>query len=353
MSNLFHRRSPYGISLEVVNSEFYESSVHENGACIDHEHITKHIYSGGAIPGFISVSNSVDHSHLSYVIDEPGQLVQLQHAMINKDPQSVGYWEIEGCAKPEYTLEQVCWGYMSRQSLNDVKDMIVNLGITEGEQVLLHADLRIFFKLVGGVEGIIDVLREVVGKRGVLVTPSFTFSFPDRFDVQKSVSHVGGMTTLFSRQSDVKRVPDGMTSYYLLGSLGEKFIDRWDHSSYGESSIIGQLLSRGGKVLQLGTDILSPIHYVEQLVGVPYRELKRFEGVVNDGEITSHSYTDFYCRTQEIKKLIPDPIRKDYYSSKAEVAYFSKRPCRAFLISDFVEFASPRLARDPLILIER
>lgn len=108
MSNLFHRRSPYGVSLEVINSEFYKSSVYENAPCVDREHITKHIYSIAAIPGFISVNNSVDHSHLSYVVDEPEQLVRLRNIMIDKDPKSIAYWEIEGCTKPTYTLEQVC-----------------------------------------------------------------------------------------------------------------------------------------------------------------------------------------------------------------------------------------------------
>jgi aminoglycoside 3-N-acetyltransferase len=242
---------------------------------------------------------------------------------------------------------------MSRLSLNDVRHMIVDLGITDGDQVLLHADLRIFFKLDGRLEEIIYLLREILGLRGVLVTPSFTFSFPGQFNIRESISRVGGMTTLFSREPDVKRVPDGMTSYYLLGSTGEKYIDRWDHSSYGESSIIGQLLSEGGKVLQLGTDILSPIHFVEQLVGVPYRALKRFNGVVFDGETSYPSYTDFYCRTKEIDKLIPDPIREEYFSTRTSPVHLNKRPCRAFLISDFVEFASPRLEQNPLILIAR
>lgn len=238
-------------------------------------------------------------------------------------------------------------------SLDDLRAMVLDLGITKGDHLLLHADLRIFFKLIGGVEGIVNVLREVVGSQGVLVTPSFTFSFPGQFDVQRTVSHVGGMTTLFSRHPDVKRVPDGMTSYYLLGSSGDKYLERWDHSSYGEASIVGQLSAAGGKVLQFGTDILSPIHYVEQLVGVPYRELKRFEGVVTNGEKIFESYTDFYCRSREAKKVIPDPIREAYYSTLLTATYFNKRACRAFKISDFVEFASPRLARSPLILIER
>ena len=107
MSNLFNRRSPYGVSLEVINSEFYKSSVDEGGPCVDREHITKHIYSAGAMPGFIFVNNSVDHSHLSYTVDEPEQLVHLRDALVGKDPQSIGYWEIEDCAQPKYRLEEV------------------------------------------------------------------------------------------------------------------------------------------------------------------------------------------------------------------------------------------------------
>lgn len=228
----------------------------------------------------------------------------------------------------------------------------MNLGIAEGDRVLVHADLRIFFKVQGGVDEIIDILRDAVGEQGVILTPSFTFSFPGRFDIQKSVSRVGGMTTLFSRQSEVKRVPDGMTSYYLLGSSSDRFVDAWDHSSYGENSIVGQLAATGGKVLQFGTDILSPIHYVEQMVGVPYRELKRFEGVICDGNTTFPSYTNFYCRTQEIKKVIPDPIRKEYYVHRTSAEHLSQRPVRAFAVSDFVDFAIPRLEKDKFLLME-
>ena len=228
----------------------------------------------------------------------------------------------------------------------------MNLGIAEGDRVLVHADLRIFFKVQGGVDEIIDILRDAVGQRGVILTPSFTFSFPGRFDIQESASRIGGMTTLFSRQSDVKRVPDGMTSYYLLGSSADEFVNAWDHSSYGENSIVGQLVATGGKVLQFGTDILSPIHYVEQMVGVPYRELKRFEGIICDRSATFSSYTDFYCRTQEIKKVIPDPIREEYYLHRSPVEYLSHRAIRAFSVSDFVDFAAPRLENDKFILME-
>ena len=241
---------------------------------------------------------------------------------------------------------------MQRNSLNDVRDIIVNLGIGEGDQVLVHADLRIFFKVQGGVDEIINILRDAVGERGVILTPSFTFSFPGRFDIQESVSRVGGMTTLFSRQSGVKRVPDGMTSYYLLGSSADGFLNAWDHSSYGANSIVGQLAATGGKVLQFGTDILSPIHYVEQMVGVPYRELKRFEGIICDGSTEFPSHTDFYCRTQEIKKVIPDPIREEYYLHRTHAEHLSQRPVRAFSVSDFVEFAAPRLEKDKFILME-
>jgi aminoglycoside 3-N-acetyltransferase len=242
---------------------------------------------------------------------------------------------------------------MITRSLSDLREVLLDLGLSQGNEVLIHADLRLLFKVPGGVEGIIETLQDIVGSNGLLVTPSFTFSFPNqKFDIRKSVSNVGGLTTLFSRRLDVARVPDGMTSYYMLGSKSAELIDNWDHSSYGASSVIGQMAARGGKVLQLGTDILSPIHYVEQLVGVPYRELKRFEGLISDGDTTFTSHTDFYCRTKEVKKIIPDPIRAAYYSSAIEQSYFNTRTCRCFSLDHFIAFARPRLAETPNALIE-
>ena len=164
---------------------------------------------------------------------------------------------------------------MIKTSLKELERLLIDLGLESGDNILIHADLRIFGRLEGNGAGLVFLLRELVGPYGLLCTPSFTFSFPQNFDVKHTKSNIGALTALFSDFDSVCRVPDGMTSYYLVGNSSLQMIKKWDNSSYGSGSIIGQLLKNNGKVLQLGTDILSPVHYIEELVGVPYRSIKK------------------------------------------------------------------------------
>jgi len=239
-----------------------------------------------------------------------------------------------------------------KTNLKELERFLIDLGLGSGDNILIHADLRIFGRLEGNGADLISLLRELVGRQGLLCTPSFTFSFPQDFDIKHTKSNIGALTTLFGNFDSVCRVPDGMTSYYLVGDNSLEMIKNWDNTSYGPGSIIGQLLKINGKVLQLGTDILSPVHYVEELVGVPYRTVKRFEGCIIDENSNYHSYTDFYARTMDVKKIIPDPIRSDFYFSNSNKISYNKREIRLFSLEEFVNYASPRLTDDKLILIE-
>lgn len=107
VSNLFCRRSPYGISLELINSDFFEASVDDAQAMVDIEHITRHIYSALPAKGIMSISNDLNHSHFSYVVDEPEHLSKLRDDLIGRDPVSVGYWELEDCEQPSYSISKV------------------------------------------------------------------------------------------------------------------------------------------------------------------------------------------------------------------------------------------------------
>ena len=198
---------------------------------------------------------------------------------------------------------------MHRTQIREYRDLLAKLNVKRGDDVIVHADLRMFGRFEGGITGILEHLLDFIGRDGTLVTPAFTFSFPNSFDILKSQSNIGGMTSLFARHPDVVRVPDGMTSYYLIGARSCDYIEHWDNSSYGANSIIGQLIQNDGSVLQFGTDILSLIHYVEQKVGVPYRQIKRFEGDIISDSASCKSFTDFYARTKDVNKVIPDPIR--------------------------------------------
>ena len=71
---------------------------------------------------------------------------------------------------------------MIKTNLKEVENILINLGLEAGDQVLVHADLRVFGRLEGNGAGLIALLEELVGPQGLVCTPSFTFSFPQNFE---------------------------------------------------------------------------------------------------------------------------------------------------------------------------
>jgi aminoglycoside 3-N-acetyltransferase len=241
---------------------------------------------------------------------------------------------------------------MHETKLREYRSLLCKLGVGQGDNIMLHADLRLFGKIEGGFNTIIDELLSIIGEEGTIVTPSFTFTFPYTFDLLKSHSKIGGLTNLFAKHPNVMRVPDGMTSYYIIGSRAHELIENWDNTSYGQHSIIGQMLKLDGSILQFDTEILSLIHYVEQEVGVPYRELKRFDGKICVENEIFNSFTNFYARVKNVKKIIPDPIRSKYYTEKAKKEFLNGRVTRSFKMKDFVDYAKVKLTKDKMLLVE-
>ena len=243
---------------------------------------------------------------------------------------------------------------MKRTSLLTIETYFRDLGVSEGDVLLIHADLMVFGVIEGNAKEFVPLLQDIVGECGTLVIPSFTFSFPNDFDIKKTPSTTGALSRLFAKEESVKRLPDGMTSYYMIGRDAERFINNWSrsHSSYGENSIPQQICQRFGKVLQLGTDILSLIHSLEENIGVPYREIKRFSGKIVDGNRIYDSYTDFYARIRDVKKVIPDPIRTSFYKGLDNSIQIEGKELRLFDAGAFMKHATPILKDNPTILIK-
>ena len=242
---------------------------------------------------------------------------------------------------------------MIRTSNTDLEIFFSGFDIKKDDILMIHADLRMFGLLENNGKDFISILKSFAGDGGTLIMPSFTFSFPSEFDLQKTRGTIGALGNLFNKEKGVARVPDGMTSYYILGNLSEELILNWSHSSYGEGSIPDQVVNNGGKVLQLGTEVLSLVHLLEQYVGVPYRTKKRFEGIIRDGQSTFKSYTDFYVRSIPVKKIIPDSIRKSFYESKCENILLNKKYSRVFLGSEYIDYGLPRLSKNKWLLVDK
>src|SRR5438552_1126834 len=63
-----------------------------------------------------------------------------------------------------------------------------NLGLREGELLMVHSSLSALGHVVGGAGTVLDALREVIGEQGTLMLPAHSWEWADQggrtFDVR-------------------------------------------------------------------------------------------------------------------------------------------------------------------------
>jgi spore coat polysaccharide biosynthesis protein SpsF len=106
VSNIFQRTFPYGIAIELIDSEFYLSSLKTNINKNDLEHVTKHLYK---LDGkFLSITQDINQSDLEIVIDEPFHLDNLKNIIGDLDLIKTHYWDILRKEKPNFIKNIIC-----------------------------------------------------------------------------------------------------------------------------------------------------------------------------------------------------------------------------------------------------
>ena len=152
------------------------------------------------------------------------------------------------------------------------------LGIKQGDILLVHASLSSLGYVVGGEETLYYALREVIGDQGTIVVPSQTVEISDpaswqyppvpeewhdvirnampAYSKELSYSKAMGAFSLF-----IGILPDSIRSnhpMYSFTAIGEKAVeiigeDTFDFP-FGEESPLARMYSIGAKVLMIGTD---------------------------------------------------------------------------------------------------
>ena len=81
----------------------------------------------------------------------------------------------------------------------DIQNLVVDLGICKGDYVMIHADMISLGVIENNAKDLINILLKIVGSNGLILTPSFTFSFSINkiFDVEKSITKVGTFSKIY------------------------------------------------------------------------------------------------------------------------------------------------------------
>ena len=239
-------------------------------------------------------------------------------------------------------------------TLQDIVRGLRKLGITDGDVVFAHSSLGAFGYVEEGADTVIDALLAAVGETGTLVLPAFTWGpFHAEpavaFDLNNTPCETGRIPETFRKRPGVVRSPHICHSVAAFGPKAQEALGEGIRS-FGTGSSFDRLYQLDSWNLLLGVTFSSctALHSAEELVQVPYRGYRTFEGstvVLADGtEVPSRS----------VEFLRNDGSSNDF--EKVEAVFEQKRilkrctigPARCInaRIRDIIDSAKRLLERD-------
>lgn len=179
-----------------------------------------------------------------------------------------------------------------------LKGSLAELGVMPGQAVVVHSSLSSFGCLEGGANTVIRALKELISEEGLILMPAFTYETsygrarPDRIRKDKSFhprlpvsKPIGAIAEAFRKSDGVFRNLHPQLSFCFWGKEAASLSQRFHMSdSLSENSPLGEILSRDGHVLLLGTEFenISILHTAEYMAKVPYSDYKAFFGYRED-----------------------------------------------------------------------
>ncbi|MGC8934693.1 MAG: AAC(3) family N-acetyltransferase [Thermoproteota archaeon] len=182
---------------------------------------------------------------------------------------------------------------MASVTFNEILSGLKNLGIIEGDVVLVHSSLSSFGYVEGGAETVISALMKAVSNSGALLMPSFPsgseYELARRgiiFDVATTPSEMGLITEVFRKRKDVRRSLSSTHSLAGWGKKSEKILENHEKCNVtcGPGSPFEKICQMGGKILLIGVDhtVNTTLHYVENVNGAPTLSSFQFDTYVID-----------------------------------------------------------------------
>ncbi|MEN6370821.1 MAG: AAC(3) family N-acetyltransferase [Armatimonadota bacterium] len=162
---------------------------------------------------------------------------------------------------------------------SDIEDGLRNIGLQNGDTVVLHSSLSSLGVVEGGADAVVDAVLRTIGPEGTLVVPAFNYS-PNPFDPLVTPSVCGRITEAVRMRPNAVRSLHPTHSVAAIGRDAEEITQ--NHESvhpFGIGSPLYKVFDREGKILQIGVghDTDSIIHVAEELAEVPY--VNRVRGV--------------------------------------------------------------------------
>lgn len=173
------------------------------------------------------------------------------------------------------------------------KNKLLELGLKKGQKIAVHSSLSSFGFVVGGPEMIVDTLKEIIGKNGLILMPAFTYYTESKFFSRKYFSinslcskDIGIIAETFRISSETYRNFHPFTSFSFWGQNAKEYAKKYFMAdSFTINSPLGEILKENGHILMLGTNFstLTILHTAEYLSNVPYSGYKSTFNYIDNG----------------------------------------------------------------------
>ena len=181
-------------------------------------------------------------------------------------------------------------------------------GLKSGDVAFVHSAMRTFGYIEGGADAAVDALLEVLGPRGTLVVPTFTFAHEAEenpvVDPRIDPSEMGIISETVRQRPEALRSTAYRHSFAAIGPRA-KVITEIDPalSPFDVRASFGVMLALNTQIMLLGmTYSCSTSHHFGELIcDVPYRHTIPLNVKIRlpDGSLVEQKMTDYQPKPSE------------------------------------------------------
>jgi aminoglycoside 3-N-acetyltransferase len=194
-----------------------------------------------------------------------------------------------------------------------LKKKFIGIGVKRNSTLIVCADVLKFLILIKKdkvsikLDDFIDLLIELVGKKGTLIFYSFNWNFFNGkiFDFKNSKSFSGAISNCALKRKEFKRSKNPVYSLLVYGKYQSKICNMKHEDCFNESSPFGFLLNKNTKCLFFDLDYKNAafpfFHVAEQKIKLYYRFFKKFSGKIHNGKIIKKIYIKMFVRKNNYK----------------------------------------------------
>ena len=221
-----------------------------------------------------------------------------------------------------------------QELIKDLKSM----GIRKGDVLFVHSSLSSIGLVEGGADTVVEALIESVGKEGLIIVPTLSWSFLGNyfaFNPKKTPSRVGEITNALLKRKDAFRSEHPTHSIGAVGKGAEELVKGHTGSTFAKDSPYGKYVRLNAKIIFIGTGIgcNTTLHAVEDWLDLPYLTTERAIVERTDGreEIVKVTKSpsgcrDFYKKDSKIEKVFKESgIIKEGKLGNADVIMMKAR----------------------------